>query len=79
MPLVRADCGGERVRATFWLLDAPDSLAVQGYRNVDGSGSGFFDSAGARVLDEQPEPSFEVMLDWLDSMGKRDSQPGLTS
>jgi predicted glutamine amidotransferase len=51
--------GRARVRATFWLLDAPDSLEVQGYRNVDGSGIGFFDSAGAPVLDKEPEPSFE--------------------
>jgi glutamine phosphoribosylpyrophosphate amidotransferase len=51
--------GRSRVRATFWLLDAPDSLEVQGYRNVDGSGIGFFDSAGAPVRDKQPEPSFE--------------------
>ena len=51
--------GRARVRATFWLLDAPDSLEVQGYRNVDGSGIGFFDSVGAPVLDKQPEPSFE--------------------
>ncbi len=51
--------GGVRVRATFWLLDAPDSLEVQGYRNVDGTGIGFFDSAGAPVLDKQPEPASE--------------------
>ena len=51
--------GRAPVRATFWLLDAPDSLEVQGYRNVDGSGIGFFDSAGAPVLDKQPEPAFE--------------------
>ena len=50
--------GPARVRATFWLLDAPDSLAVQGRRNADGSGIGFFDSAGAPVLDKEPEPSF---------------------
>ena len=49
--------GAARVRATFWLLDAPDSVEVQGYRNVDGSGIGFFDSAGAPVLDKQPEPA----------------------
>jgi predicted glutamine amidotransferase len=51
--------GRARVQATFWLVDAPDSLEVQGYRNVDGSGIGFFDSSGAPVLDKQPEPSFE--------------------
>jgi glutamine amidotransferase len=50
--------GTVRVRATFWLLDAPDSLEVQSRRNVDGSGIGFFDVAGAPVLDKQPEPAF---------------------
>jgi predicted glutamine amidotransferase len=51
--------GTARVRATFWLLDAPDSLEVQSHRNVDGSGIGFFDAAGAPVVDKQPEPAFD--------------------
>ena len=51
--------GADRVRATFWLLDAPDSLEVQSRRNPDGSGIGFLDPAGAPVLDKQPEPAFE--------------------
>src|ERR1700733_2245003 len=50
--------GTARVKATFWLLDATDSLEVQSHRNVDGSGIGFFDSAGAPVVDKQPEPAF---------------------
>jgi predicted glutamine amidotransferase len=50
--------GTARVRATFWLLDAPDSLEAQSHRNVDGSGIGFFASAGAPVVDKQPEPAF---------------------
>lgn len=50
--------GTVRVGATFWLLDAPDSLEVQSRRNIDGSGIGYFDSAGAPVLDKQPEPAF---------------------
>jgi predicted glutamine amidotransferase len=50
--------GGARVRATFWLLDAPDSLEVESHRNVDGSGIGFFDAAGAPIVDKQPEPAF---------------------
>ena len=50
--------GTAPVRATFWLLDAPDSLEAQSHRNADGSGIGFFDSAGAPVLDKQPEPAF---------------------
>jgi len=50
--------GTDPVRATFWLLDAPDSLEVQSHRNADGSGIGFFDADGAPVLDKQPEPAF---------------------
>ena len=50
--------GTARVQATFWLLDAPDSLEVQSHRNVDGSGIGFFDAAAAPVVDKQPEPAF---------------------
>ena len=50
--------GTTRARATFWLLDAPDSIEVQSRRNADGSGIGFFDPAGAPVLDKQPEPAF---------------------
>ncbi|HLM89211.1 MAG TPA: hypothetical protein VK284_09315 [Streptosporangiaceae bacterium] len=46
------------VQATFWLLDAPDSLEAQSHRNADGSGIGFFGSDGAPVLDKQPEPAF---------------------
>ena len=50
--------GTTPIRATFWLLDAPDSLEAQSHRNVDGSGIGFFDVKGAPVLDKQPEPAF---------------------
>ena len=50
--------GITRVRATFWLLDAPDSLEVQSHSNFDGSGIGFFDSACGTVIDKQPEPAF---------------------
>jgi predicted glutamine amidotransferase len=50
--------GTTRVHATFWLLDAPDSIEVQSRRNADGSGIGFFDPAGSPVLDKQPEPAF---------------------
>jgi predicted glutamine amidotransferase len=50
--------GTVRVWAKFWLLDAPDSLEAQSHRNPDGSGIGFFDAAGAPVVDKQPEPAF---------------------
>jgi predicted glutamine amidotransferase len=52
------NAGAEPVGATFWLLDAPDSMDVQSRRNVDGSGIGFFDPSGRPVLDKQPEPAF---------------------
>jgi len=50
--------GRQRVHATFWLLDAPDSLLAQSRRNPDGCGIGYFDGTGAPVLDKQPEPGF---------------------
>jgi predicted glutamine amidotransferase len=56
--LLGLNAGREPVSALFWLVDAPDSLEVQSHRNVDGSGIGFFGSAGEPVLDKQPEPAF---------------------
>lgn len=50
--------GAQRVHASFWLLDAPDSLQAQGRRNRDGTGLGFFDEAGAPVVDKQPEAAY---------------------
>jgi predicted glutamine amidotransferase len=56
--LLGINAGRHPVSASFWLIDAPDSLEVQSRRNVDGSGIGFFDSSGAPVVDKQPEPAF---------------------
>src|ERR1700739_4144162 len=56
--LLGLNAGRHPVSASFWLVEAPDSLEVQSHRNVDGSGIGFFDSAGAPVVDKQPEPAF---------------------
>jgi predicted glutamine amidotransferase len=56
--LLGLTAGAARITATFWLLDAPDSLVAESHRNTDGSGIGFFDEAGAPVLDKQPEPAF---------------------
>lgn len=42
------------VPATFWLIDAPDSLAAQSHANPDGAGIGTFDADGRPVLDKQP-------------------------
>jgi predicted glutamine amidotransferase len=46
------------IKATFWLLDAPDSLVKESHRNTDGSGIGFFDEAGRPVLDKEPVAAF---------------------
>lgn len=50
--------GTARVSATFWLLDAPDSVEAQSHRNADGAGLGYFGADGEPVLDKQPEPAF---------------------
>jgi predicted glutamine amidotransferase len=57
--LLGLTAGREPISASFWLLDAPDSLEVQSRRNADGSGIGFFDSSGTPVLDKQPEAAFQ--------------------
>ncbi len=56
--LLGLNAGRHPVSASFWLIEAPDSLEVQSHRNVDGSGIGFFDSSGGPVVDKQPEPAF---------------------
>jgi glutamine amidotransferase len=56
--LLGLNAGRHPVSASFWLIDAPDSLEVQSHRNVDGCGIGFFGSGGAPVVDKQPEPAF---------------------
>lgn len=44
----------QRVHATFWLLEAPDSLAAQSRREPDGTGLGVFDSQGSPQVWKQP-------------------------
>jgi predicted glutamine amidotransferase len=46
--------GTELVAATFWLLDAPDSLAEQSRRNPDGTGLGVFDAAARPAVYKEP-------------------------
>jgi glutamine amidotransferase len=46
--------GSEPARATFWLVDAPDSLERQSYREPDGTGLGWFDAGGAPHISKQP-------------------------
>ncbi len=51
--------GSERVRATFWLLQAPDSLRAQSHHNPDGTGLGYFDADGNPRIEKQPMAAFE--------------------
>lgn len=46
--------GTHACTATFWLVDAPDSLSEQSRRNPDGSGIGVFDTHGRPQLDKEP-------------------------
>lgn len=51
--------GPKPVRATFWLLTAPDSLAKQSRRMADGFGIGVFNAEGKPVVDKAPMPAYE--------------------
>lgn len=46
--------GSEPMRATFWLLEAPDSLAIQSRKEPDGTGLGIFDRSGAPEVHKWP-------------------------
>jgi predicted glutamine amidotransferase len=45
--------GREAAQATFWLLDAPDSLSAQSHREPDGTGLGWFDAQGTAHISKQ--------------------------
>jgi len=51
--------GPHRVAATFWLIEAPDSLADQSRREPDGTGLGTFDEHGRPVVSKQPIAAYE--------------------
>ncbi|MBV9339210.1 MAG: class II glutamine amidotransferase [Solirubrobacterales bacterium] len=51
--------GHEAVRATFWLLEAPDSLAEQSRREPDGTGLGAYNPDGQPVVSKQPLAAYE--------------------
>lgn len=51
--------GSKPVRATFWLLDAPDSLSVQSRRQPDGTGLGIFRPDGTPEIDKSPIAAYE--------------------
>jgi len=47
------------VRAAFWLLKAPDSLADQSHRNPDGAGIGTFELDGTPEVDKSPIAAYK--------------------
>ena len=51
--------GPEPERATFWLLQAPDSLRRQSHREPDGAGIGIFAGDGRPIVDKQPMAAYE--------------------
>jgi glutamine amidotransferase len=51
--------GHHPVTATFWLLEAPDSLAEQSRREPDGTGLGIFDDQGHPSVYKAPLPAYE--------------------
>ncbi|MFI1168842.1 class II glutamine amidotransferase [Streptomyces sp. NPDC020801] len=48
-----------RTRATFWLLDAPDSLSDQSHRDPDGTGLGFFGADGSARVHKAPIAAYQ--------------------
>ncbi|ALE04256.1 glutamine amidotransferase (plasmid) [Arthrobacter sp. ERGS1:01] len=50
--------GPDPVKATFWLLKAPDSLALQSRREPDGTGIGVFTADGEPEITKQPLAAF---------------------
>lgn len=56
-----------RVAATFWLLEAPDSLAVQSRREPDGVGIGWFDA------DDTPHVAKDPVAAWQDPAFAREA------
>jgi predicted glutamine amidotransferase len=50
--------GSELAKATFWLLDAPDSLSAQSHREPDGTGLGWFDGQGRAHVSKQAHAAY---------------------
>ncbi|MGH2891690.1 MAG: class II glutamine amidotransferase [Solirubrobacteraceae bacterium] len=51
--------GREAVHATFWLLEAPDSLSQQSRREPDGTGLGHYDREGRPIVSKQAIAAFQ--------------------
>src|SRR6201991_5363087 len=51
--------GREPVHATFWLLEASDSLSDQSHREPDGTGLGYYDADRRPVVSKQALAAFK--------------------
>jgi predicted glutamine amidotransferase len=51
--------GSRRLKATFWLLEAPDSLSEQSRRNPDGYGLATFAADGTPAVAKRPAAAYE--------------------
>jgi predicted glutamine amidotransferase len=51
--------GSHHASATFWLLEAPDSLSEQSRREPDGTGLGWFGEDGRPRVDKRPVAAYE--------------------
>lgn len=51
--------GATPINATFWLLDAPNSLSLQSHREPDGTGIGVFGPDGSPEVTKQPIAAWE--------------------
>lgn len=54
--------GRHPLRATFWLLEAPDSLAAQSRHNPDGYGIATYESDGRPRIEKRPAAAYEDEL-----------------
>jgi predicted glutamine amidotransferase len=54
--------GRRPMRATFWLLEAPDSLAEQSRRNPEGYGIATFEDDGTPHVDKRPAAAYQDEL-----------------
>ncbi|MEV5437507.1 class II glutamine amidotransferase [Streptomyces sp. NPDC052682] len=52
-------CAPRRAHATFWLLDAPDSLSRQSHKDPDGTGLGYYAADGTPRVDKAPIAAYQ--------------------
>lgn len=52
------NAGNREVNASYWLMDAPDSILVESHRNPDGTGIGWFAADDRPQIDKQPQSAY---------------------